>query len=100
MSMRNCYTKSNRVVYRRQDKIRNAELSSNGTQLADKIDIPDIDTKISISISNNSISNIYLALKQYQLALESLKSNFNSEKTEDKRGLAINHQNMGLAFQI
>ncbi|WP_440120461.1 tetratricopeptide repeat protein [Tenacibaculum sp. Ill] len=89
------------VVYRRQDKIRNAlNYHQMALELADKIEIPDVDTKISISISNNSIGNIYLALKQYQLALEKFKKAILiQEKTEDKRGLAINHQNMGLAFQ-
>lgn len=89
------------VVYRRQDKIRNAlNYHQMALELADKIEIPDVDTKISISISNNSIGNIYLALKQYQLALEKFKKAILiQEKTQDKRGLAINHQNMGLAFQ-
>ncbi|WP_417799218.1 tetratricopeptide repeat protein [Tenacibaculum sp.] len=89
------------VVYRRQDKIRNAlNYHQMALELADKIEIPDVDTKISISISNNSIGNIYLALKQYQLALEKFKKAILiQEKTEDKRGLAINHQNMGIAFQ-
>ncbi|MGG6229800.1 tetratricopeptide repeat protein [Tenacibaculum sp. SDUM215027] len=89
------------VVYRRQDKIRSAlNYHQMALELADKIEIPDIDTKISISISNNSIGNIYLALKQYQLALEKFKKAILiQEKTDDKRGLAINHQNMGLAFQ-
>ncbi|MDX8552399.1 tetratricopeptide repeat protein [Tenacibaculum sp. 1B UA] len=89
------------VVYRRQDKIRSAlNYHQMALELADKIELPDVDTKISISISNNSIGNIYLALKQYQLALEKFKKAILiQEKTGDKRGLAINHQNMGLAFQ-
>lgn len=89
------------VVYRRQDKIRSAlNYHQMALELADKIELPDVDTKISISISNNSIGNIYLALKQYQLALEKFKKAILiQEKTDDKRGLAINHQNMGLAFQ-
>ncbi|AZJ33107.1 tetratricopeptide repeat-containing sensor histidine kinase [Tenacibaculum mesophilum] len=89
------------VVYRRQDKIRSAlNYHQMALELADKIEFPDVDTKISISISNNSIGNIYLALKQYQLALEKFKKSILiQEKTNDKRGLAINHQNIGLAFQ-
>ncbi|WGH74606.1 tetratricopeptide repeat protein [Tenacibaculum tangerinum] len=89
------------VVYRRQDKIRSAlNYHQMALELADKIKFPDIDTKISISISNNSIGNIYLALKQYQLALEKFKKSILiQKKTGDKRGLAINYQNMGLAFQ-
>lgn len=89
------------VVYRRQDKVRSAlNYHQMALELADKIERPDIDTKISISISNNSIGNIYLALKQYQLALEKFKKSILIQsRTGDKRGLAINHQNIGLAFQ-
>ncbi|WP_428743570.1 tetratricopeptide repeat-containing sensor histidine kinase [Tenacibaculum sp.] len=89
------------VVYRRQDKIRNAlNYHQMALELADKIEMPNEDTKLSISISNNSIGNIYLALKQYQLALEKFKKSIlTQEKLGNKRGLAINYQNMGLAFK-
>lgn len=89
------------VVYRRQDKIRSAlNYHQMALELADKVEFPDEDTKVSISISNNSIGNIYLALKQYQLALEKFKKSILiQEKIGDKRGLAINHQNIGFAFQ-
>ena len=89
------------VVYRRQDKVRSAlNYHQMALELADKIERPDIDTKISISISNNSIGNIYLALKQYQLALEKFKKSILIQsRTGDKRGLAINHQNIGFAFK-
>lgn len=89
------------VVYRRQDKIRNALNNHQiALELADKVEMPDIDIKVSISVSNNSIGNIYLALKQYQLALEKFKKSILiQEKVGDLRGLAINHQNIGLALQ-
>ncbi|TDQ28773.1 tetratricopeptide repeat protein [Tenacibaculum caenipelagi] len=89
------------VVYRRQDKIRSAlNYHQMALELADKIEMPDEDTKISISISNNSIGNIYLALKQYQLALEKFKKAIiTQEKFDNKRGIAINYQNMGVAFK-
>ena len=89
------------VVYRRQEKVRSAlNYHQMALELADKIERPDIDTKISISISNNSIGNIYLALKQYQLALEKFKKSILIQgRTGDKRGLAINHQNIGFALK-
>lgn len=89
------------VVYRRQDKIRSAlNYHQYALELASKFDSPSLDIKKSKSISENSIGNIYLSLRQYKLALEKFKKAMETQhELNDKRGLAINHQNIGFAFQ-
>ncbi|WP_442264995.1 tetratricopeptide repeat-containing sensor histidine kinase [Tenacibaculum sp. ZS6-P6] len=48
------------------------------------------------SISVNNIGNIYLLLKQYDLALEQFESSISiSKELNNRLGLAINYQNMG-----
>ncbi|MGG8497689.1 tetratricopeptide repeat-containing sensor histidine kinase [Tenacibaculum sp. TC6] len=89
------------VVYRRQDKIRSAlNYHQYALELASRFDPPSSDIKKSKSISENSIGNIYLALRQYKLALEKFEKAMETQyELNDKRGLAINHQNIGFAFQ-
>jgi tetratricopeptide (TPR) repeat protein len=86
-------------VYRRQDDIRNAlNYHQEALDKALKIKNPTISIKKSISISQNSIGNIYISLKQYKLALnEFSKSIVMQRELDHKLGLAINYQNIGNA---
>ncbi|OSY87073.1 hypothetical protein WH52_13510 [Tenacibaculum holothuriorum] len=89
------------VVYRRQDKIKTAlNYHHLALEMLTKATNQTKDIKISTSISINSIGNIYLALKQYELALERFEKSIGIQQdVEDKRGLAINHQNIGFAYK-
>ncbi|TXD49870.1 tetratricopeptide repeat protein [Polaribacter sp. IC073] len=88
-------------VYRRQDDIRNAlNYHQEALEKAIRIKNPNISIKKSISISQNSIGNIYISLKQYKLALnEFSKSIVMQRDLDNKLGLAINHQNIGNAHE-
>ena len=93
------------VVYRRQDKIRQAidfhqDAYSLIIDLEEKKD-PDVkDLTISKSITNNSIGNIYITIKQFQLALDKFEEAIKIQKElNDLRGLAINHHNIGAAYK-
>ncbi|KGL62619.1 tetratricopeptide repeat protein [Polaribacter sp. Hel1_85] len=88
-------------VYRRQDDIRNAlNYHQQALDKAIRIKNPKVSIKKSISISENSIGNIYIALKQYKLALnEFSKSIVMQKELGHKLGLAINHQNIGNAHE-
>lgn len=86
-------------VYRRQDDIRNA-LNYHQEALEKGIAVknPSIEIKKGISISQNSIGNIYISLKQYKFALnEFSKSIIIQKELDHKLGLAINYQNIGKA---
>lgn len=87
------------VCYRRQDDVRNAlDFHQKALSLAKLIKIKSIENKKSISISENSIGNIYLTLHQYDLALDQFKKAIVLQKElNNKRGLAINYQNIGYA---
>ncbi|CAM1341613.1 tetratricopeptide repeat protein [Tenacibaculum amylolyticum] len=87
------------VCYRRQDDVRNAlNYHQSALSLANKIKNPTIENKKSISISENSIGNIYMTLHQYDLALEKFEKAIQIQKElKNKRGLAINYQNIGFA---
>ena len=90
------------VVYRRQDNIRSAlNYHQQALDLANKYEVDNEEGIMrSKSISENSIGNIYLILKQYKLALEKFeKSIVTHKQLGDKKWLAINHQNIGYAFQ-
>lgn len=88
-------------VYRRQDDIKNAlNYHQVALEKAIKIKNPKVSIKKSISISQNSIGNIYISLKQYKLALnEFSKSIVMQRDLDNKLGLAINHQNIGNAYE-
>ena len=89
------------VVYRRQDKIRSAlNYHQAALEVISKINEENDDIKVSRSITINSIGNIYLTLKQYELALDRFEESIEIQKElNDKRGLAINHQNIGFAHK-
>ncbi|CAA0186477.1 putative two-component system-sensor histidine kinase [Tenacibaculum maritimum] len=89
------------VVYRRQDKIRSAlNYHQSALELAQQRKNPSEEMKRSISISQNSIGNIYLTLKQYELALEQFEKSISLHregKQGNLRSLAINSENIGYA---
>ncbi|MBF8149819.1 tetratricopeptide repeat protein [Winogradskyella sp. F6397] len=87
------------VVYRRMDVVKLA-LDYHTEALKIAYSVIDKTTSIthSIAISQNSIGNIYLALKQYDLALLQFNKSLKIEKQADnKLGLAINYHNIGYA---
>ncbi|MGV6830151.1 MAG: tetratricopeptide repeat protein [bacterium] len=89
------------VSYRRMDMPRSAlDYHAKALQIANTIIDPEEDILKSKSVSLNSIGNIYLAMEQYELALEHFKLSLALEiKFNSKRGLAINYQNIGAAYE-
>lgn len=89
------------VIYRRQDKVKGAlNYHQAALEIISKIKNPNEDFKVSHSISVNSIGNIYLTIRQYELALAKFQESIEIQKElNDLRGLAINHQNIGYAYQ-
>jgi len=87
------------VVYRRMDFIRSAlDYHEKALNIANTIETPSNYIKLSIAVSQNSMGNIYLALKQYDLALVQFNKSLTIEKDlNNKLGLAINYQNIGYA---
>jgi tetratricopeptide (TPR) repeat protein len=86
------------VSHRRLDEVRQAlDLHKQALSIAEKINPKSENILKSIAVSLNSIGNIYLVLKQYDLAegqfLQSLKI---EEEVGNKLGLAINYQNLGI----
>ncbi|MDW5289325.1 tetratricopeptide repeat protein [Formosa sp. PL04] len=91
------------VAYRRMDLVKPAlDYHKEAYDLAvkqNKIN-PDPDLEHSMAISRNSMGNIYLVLKQYDLALKQFEKSLLIEKeTKNKLGLAINYQNIGFALE-
>ena len=88
-------------VYRRQDDIRNAlNYHQEALDKATTIKNPKTTTKKSISIAQNSIGNIYLSLKQYELALKEFKKAMVFQKQlNHTHGIAINHKCFGDAYE-
>jgi len=86
------------VVNRRLDLIRIAlDYHKEALDLAEAIENPSSDLKFSIAVSRNSLGNIYLALKQFDLALDQFYESLKIEQVlNNKLGLAINHQNIGI----
>jgi tetratricopeptide (TPR) repeat protein len=86
------------VVNRRLDLIRIAlDYHKEALDLAEAVKNPSSDLKASIAVSRNSMGNIYLALKQYDLALNQFTGSLAIEEVlGNKLGLAINHQNIGI----
>jgi len=89
------------VVYRRMDAVRSAlDYHQQALAIADKIENPTNDIKYSTAVSLNSIGNIYIALKQYDLAeAEFLKAMMYEKELNNKLGLAINYQNIGYCYE-
>ena len=87
------------VVYRRMDFIRSAlDYHEKAFSIANTVEAPSNYIKLGIAVSQNSMGNIYLALKQYDLALVQFNKSLNIEKSlNNKLGLAINYQNIGYA---
>jgi len=85
------------VVYRRLDQISSAlDYHSQALEFAKTASSITEELRLSIAVSLNGMGNIYLALKQYDLALEQFNNSLVIEKeTENKLGLAINYQNIG-----
>jgi LytS/YehU family sensor histidine kinase len=87
------------VVYRRMDLVSSAlDYHSQALEFARKANPITEQLELSIAVSLNSMGNIYLVLKQYDLAIEQFNKSLEIEnKSENKLGLAINYQNIGYA---
>lgn len=87
------------VVYRRMDLVRSAlDNHSEALKIANSVPNPSKDLRRSIAVSQNSIGNIYLALKEYDLALVYFYKSLAIERVlNNKLGLAINYHNIGYA---
>lgn len=85
------------VIYRRSDAIKIAlDYHQEALELAETEKNPSEGIKRSINVSLNSIGNLYLTLKQYDIAIAQFKRSMELEKElGNKLGLAINHQNIG-----
>jgi tetratricopeptide (TPR) repeat protein len=87
------------VVYRRMDLIKPAlDYHKKALDIANSVKNLSQDLKSSIAVSQNSMGNIYLTLKQYDLAVEQFEKSLVIEKQYgNKLGLAINYHNLGYA---
>ena len=87
------------VVYRRMDAIRSAlDYHKEALDIIESQEVLTQELKYNIAVSQNSMGNIYLALKQYNLALNQFNKSLKIEQELDnKLGLAINNQNIGFA---
>ncbi|MFC4722597.1 tetratricopeptide repeat protein [Geojedonia litorea] len=87
------------VVYRRMDLIKPAiDFHKKAYDIASSVENPSSQIKLSIAVSENGMGNLYLTLKQYELALEQFQKSLQLEKEVGNRlGLAINYQNIGYA---
>ena len=87
------------VLYRRMDLVSSAlDYHSQALEFARKANPITEQLELSIAVSLNCIGNIYLVLKQYDLAIEQFNKSLEIEnKSENKLGLAINYQNIGYA---
>ena len=85
------------VAYRRMDFVRSAlDHHAKALTLANSIENPTENIRFSIAVSQNSMGNIYLTLKQYDLAFVQFNKSLETEKSfNNKLGLAINYQNIG-----
>lgn len=89
------------VVDRRQDNIKSAlDYHQKALALAEKQTKQTESLKKSIAVSHNSMGNIYLSLKQYDLALNEFNKSLSIEKeVQNKLGLAINYHNIGAIYE-
>lgn len=87
------------VVYRRMDIIKPAlDYHTEALKIAYEVKEPSKNVSYNIAVSQNSIGNIYLALKQYDLAITQFNKSLKiEEKADNKLGLAINYHNIGYA---
>ncbi len=89
------------VIYRRTDAIKTAlDYNKEALDLAESVPNPSRGIKRSINVSLNSIGNLYLLLKQYDLAIQQLRKSLRlEEELGNKQGMAINYQNIGEALE-
>ncbi|SDB59425.1 Tetratricopeptide repeat-containing protein [Flavobacteriaceae bacterium MAR_2010_188] len=89
------------VSYRRMDDIKPAlDYHTKALELAVNTEPRSDILKYNIAVSQNSMGNIYLVLKQYQLAIDHFSKSLAIEKEMGNRlGLAINYQNIGHAYE-
>lgn len=89
------------VAYRRMDDIKPAlDFHARALELAHTQQTPSRYLKFQIAVSQNSIGNIYLALEQYKLAITQFTQSLAiEEEMGNKLGLAINHENIGYAYE-
>jgi len=87
------------VDYRRMEANRTAlDYNQEALALAETVKKPSLGLRRSIAVSHNSMGNIYLLLKQYNLAIKQFKQSQIIEKSiENNLGLAINNHNIGIA---
>lgn len=87
------------VDYRRLDANRTAlDYNQEALELAETVENPNLDLRRGIAIAHNSMGNIYLLLRQYELGIEQFKKSQKIEESiNNKFGLAINNQNIGYA---
>jgi len=87
------------VAYRRMDIVKPAlDYHTEALKIAYSVIDPSETITYNIAVSQNSIGNIYLALKQYDLAILQFNKSLKIEKkTDNKLGLAINYHNIGYA---
>jgi tetratricopeptide (TPR) repeat protein len=87
------------VVYRRMDLIKPAlDYHKKAYDLASIVENPTASIKLSIAVSENGMGNLYLTLKQYDLAIKQFQKSLIIENQVGNRlGLAINYQNIGYA---
>ncbi len=87
------------VVYRRMDIVKLAlDHHTEALKTAYSVINPSLTVTKNIAVSQNSIGNIYLALKQYDLAINQFNKSLEIEKSiGNKLGLAINYHNIGYA---
>jgi tetratricopeptide (TPR) repeat protein len=85
------------VVYSRTSSVRTAmDFNQQALELAETVKYPSEGIKRSINVSLNSIGNLYLTLKQYDLAISYFERSIKlEEELNNILGLAINHQNIG-----
>jgi len=89
------------VVDRRQDNVRSAlDYHQEALMLAEATVEKTKSIRKSIAVSHNSMGNIYLVLKEQDLALEAFNKSLKIEESVgNKRGLAINHHNIGAIYE-
>ena len=89
------------VVCRRTDKLRDAtDYHKKALEILEKSNRQDESALRSIAVSKNSLGNIYLSMREYDLA----EKEFTQSMTIEKRignflGLAINNQNLGGIYE-
>lgn len=89
------------VVYRRIDRIKEAmDLHQEALELIEKSGQQDFSSLKSLAVSRNSIGNIYLTMREGDLALKEFAMAMEIEqKIDNKLGLAINYQNIGGIYE-